>query len=578
VTAGMSNIDYLHPDKDFTYCPPISKQEFLFPLVWAILICILGSFPYLYGHYIAGENRVFMGMVGRGTSGSLGYIMFQQQAWEGKNLLVNQCTPENLDTSFFHVEWWLLGRLARWLHLSVIAFFHVDRIISVFLFSFAVYYLIAINLDIISHRRFVFVLITVCSGFGWIILLLNKFFNLSLPLGKDLEGIQILSYLICKPHFVRSLTCAVLMYAFLIRGFQTGKTKYFILSGLMALIHSLMRPFLIPESYIMFALTPILFCWFQNKWEKKWFYLSLIPAVIHFPAILYYLWMSISDPLGMSGWSQNNQFLGKPGFLIEYIIGVGWTWLACLVFFFYLTKKCKERISFLILFSWILVAWGICNLYPYWKPGQESGLYAFFIVPPILTMVGPYTWFTEKIKELKIKNKLEYPIFKWKHFLIVISILIILFSIPSSAFVYVSMFNDLKDGHPIWTYYLTKDSFNGLQYMNNKVDENAVVLASPRTSPFIFAYTHCKTVTGHFMLTRDYVQKNGDVIRFFSDTLNKEFQREILMRYNVDLIFFGPYEKGLSRGNKPIIFDELTKIFGEGDTEIYQVKINKHEK
>ncbi len=89
---------------------------------------------------------------------------------------------------------------------------------------------------------------------------------------------------------------------------------------------------------------------------------------------------------------------------------------------------------------------------------------------------------------------------------------------------------------------------------------------------------NCKTVTGHFMLTKNYVQKNGDVIRFYSETSNKELQREILRRYNVDCVFFGPYEKELSRGEKPIIFDELTKIFSEGDTEIYQVNINSHEK
>lgn len=96
--------------------------------------------------------------------------------------------------------------------------------------------------------------------------------------------------------------------------------------------------------------------------------------------------------------------------------------------------------------------------------------------------------------------------------------------------------------------------------------------------PLFLLNTHCKTVTGHFMLTKNYVQKNEDVIRFFTETSDKKFQQEFLKRYNIDFIFWGPYEKELSRGVKPIIFDELTKIFAEGDTEIYQVNINNREK
>ncbi len=558
------------PPQDFTFCPHIHFREFLFPVLLSIFVCIIGSIPYLYGKSLEDGNRVFMGMVGRGTPGSFGYIMFQRQAWEGKWWLTNQCTPETSSGSFFNLEWWILGRTARLINLSVIQFFHIERCLSVLFFLIGVYYLIAIVIDELNLRRFTLLLITFGSGFGWLIWGMNRYLHLSLPLSWDVEGIQIFSYLICKPHFIRAIALAVLMYAFLVRGFQTGKLKYFILSGAMALLHSLMRPYLIPESYIMFLLIPFLFCLIQKKWEWRWFYLSLIPAIIHFPAIIYYLWMSFMDPLGMSGWSQNHQFMGKPGFLIEYIAGIGWTWLICMAFFVYLVRKCKERISFLIVFTWIMVAWGICNLYPYWKPGQESGLYAFFIVPPISTMIGPYQWLSDFFSG----HKKENVIFQYLSWVFLrkslLALLVILFSIPSSVLIYYFMFHNLKHGHPQWAYFLSKDSYSTLDYLSKNGKEGDVVLASPKTSQFIFAFTPCRTVTGHFMLTKDYVKKTEDVYRFYGDAKNQISQEDILKKYHIKYVIWGPYEREISQ-EKPKILNSFSTIFGSGNTYLYTV-------
>jgi len=556
--------------KNFIYYPSISKQEFFFPLVLGIIICIVCTFPYLYGKYLEREKGVFMGMVGRGTAGSFGYIMFQRQAWEGKWWLTNQCTTNSPQNSYFNVEWWFLGRMARLLHISVIGFFHVDRCLSVFLFLFAVYYFLAIIFDSIYQRKFVLLLITFGSGFGWFIGVLNHYLHLSLPLSWDMEGIQIFSYLVCKPHFIRSITLAVLMYAFLIRGFQTGKTKYFILCGIMALLHSLMRPYLIPESYIMFALVPVLFCAIQKKFEWKWFYLCAIPAVIHAPAILYYLWVSVSDALGMSGWSENYQFMGKPGFLIEYVLGIGWTWMICMIFFVYLVKKCRERISFLVIFVWLMVAWGICNLYPYWKAGQESGLYAFLIVPPILSVIGPYPWINDYITQ---HTTTENKVLRFLSFLfskkLLLAILIILISIPTTIFVYYSMFRDLKYGHPQWAYFLSEDENAVLEYLKKNGKEEDVVIASPKTSQFIFAFTPCRTVTGHFMLTKDYAPKTGDVFRFYTcgDLSTME---EILKKYKVKYILDGLYEQETFH-KKVELPDRYIVIFNKGNTKLFAV-------
>ncbi len=564
------SIDTPQSTKNFTYCPPISKWEFVFPFVLGIIVCGVGTFPYKYGKFLEEEKGIFMGVVGRGTAGSFGYIMFQRQASEGRWWLTNQCTPESPKNAYFNVEWWLLGSLARLSSLSVLEFFHMDRCFSAFLFLFAVYYFLSLLLDTIYQRIFVLFLITIGSGFGWLLWGLNSMLHLSLPLSWDMEGIQIFSYLICKPHFIRSITLGILMYAFLIRGFQTKKIKFFILCGVMALLHSLMRPYLIPESYIMFILTPILFCVIQNKWDWEWFYLCVIPAIIHIPAILYYLWVSYSDALGMSGWAENHQFMGKPGFLIEYILGIGWTWLICILFFTYLIKRSTERISFTVILTWILVAWGICNLYPYWKAGQESGLYAFIIVPPILTIIGPYEWIsTYFIQHPPTTNKIICILSSLFSHKILLAILVILFSIPTTVFVYYFMFRDLKYGHPQWAYFLPRDASSALDYLKRNGMEEDVVIASPKTSQFIFAHTPCRTITGHFMLTKDYVKKTEDVYRFYTSS-DLHIQEEILKKYKVKYIFLGPYEEEFVQNNIKIE-GKYFPVVNKREAQLYRV-------
>ncbi len=518
--------------EEFQYIPQYSLNEFVLPVVVGIFVFAIGSVPYIYGYSIANEERVFTGLVGKGTAGTNGYLMFLRQTIEGEKWHRNQCTPEKINKPYINIEWWILGRIARVLNLSPIQFFHLDRFFAVLLFALSLYFLLVATLSSVLQRIFCFFLIVFGSGFGWVLWMLNHYLDINLPLSWDVEGTQIFGYLVNKPHFIRGFGLAILMYSMLIRGFQTGKPGYFLVGGIVALLHSFMRPFLIPESYAVCFLFPLFYCWRLRNWESKWFVLSSLPAIISLPGVLYYVWLTITDPLGMKGWSEYHQFLGKPGFLIEYVFGVGWTFLLLIPFFFYIVKRCVEKVSYLIIFTWLMIAWLVCNLYPYWKVGQESGLYAFLVVPPILTVIGPYKWLLDMLNSLRWRG---VDFLKTRGLILLASILI-LGSLPSSAYVYTNMFTSLKYGHPLWTYYMSRGTFNALNWLKAKASRDAVVIASFRTSQFIFANTNCKSVTGHFMLTREFVKKDEEVKRFYVEADNIDFQRYLIRKYNIEYI------------------------------------------
>ncbi len=551
----------------FHFIPTYKYKEYWLPLINAIVICIIGTFPYLYGYYIAGEDRVFMGMVGRGTHASYGYIMFQRQAMEGKTWQRNQCTPENLPNRYFNIEWWLMGRLARWSGLTLIQIHHIDRIISVFLLTFTVYYFLCVVLGSLYQRIFAFLLIVYGSGLGWIIWLVNFLLNTHYPYTWDIQGVQVFGYMINKPHFIRGFVFGTLMFAYLIRGYQTGKFVYFILSGLAGLIHLIIRPHYAPETFIIYLLLPAIYCWTTHKLDKKLYLYSVIALAIHIPAFIYYAWLDMVDPLGIKMWTIKYEFLAKPGFLIEYIIGIGWTFLCCVIFLPYLLKQAKTSISVLMLLFWIFVTWFVCNLYPFWKLGQEAGFHVFYVASPALAIGGTWNWIQEKVN---INEKFAFFTKKW----VIISVCCMLFivSIPTTAYVYINMFTSIKNGHPIWTYTISKDTYDALRWLNENTPEDSIVLATHRTSQFIFAETHCKTVTGNQTLTINFSQKNAEVERFFAEVDCDIFQRYLLNKYNVDYVLFGPYAKQLSGNIIPSALRDCELVFRKGDTEIYHVK------
>lgn len=550
----------------FHQIPSYRYKEYWFPVLNALLICILGSFPYLYGYYIAGEDKVFMGMVGRGTHASFGYLMFQRQAMEGNFGLRNQCTPEKLPSSYFNIEWWLMGRLAYWSGLSLIQIHHLDRIFSVFLLLIIGYYFLCVVLETLPLRIFTFLLIIYGSGMGWMIWVINRILNTAYPYTWDIQGVQVFGYLINKPHFIRAFAVATLMYAYLIRGYQTRKFKYFLLSGIAGLIHLVIRPHYGLETLIIYFFLPIIYFYITEKYDYNLYLYSFVAGIIHFPAFVYYGWFALEDPLGMRGWSIKADYLGKPGFLIEYAIGIGWTFILVLLLIPYILKRAKENLNYFMTFAWLFITWFICNLYPYWKLGQEAGFHVFYVGSPVLAITTVSDWIKEK---LSVKEKFFGLRNRWPH--VGLCTLLMFFSLPTTVYVYANMFTSLKNGHPVWAYTLSKDAYDALLWLNENAQKDAIVLATDKTSQFIFAFTNCRTVTGNFTLTINFFQKDTEVRRFFSEIDCESFQRRLIEKYKVDFVIFGPYEKQLSNGLVPFVLKELVPVFVKGDTEVYKV-------
>ncbi|HNR31407.1 MAG TPA: hypothetical protein PKI11_11005 [Candidatus Hydrogenedentes bacterium] len=541
-----------------------ARREYVFPLVLGAVVVIIGSLPYVYGYLSAGPDEVFMGFVGRGTPGANGYFMLARQAAEGEVFMVNRMTPEPTPQAYFSLQWLLFGRLVRWTGLSMIAMFHIWRVASMVLFTCAVYYLLAACLDSVFLRRLALALIVFGSGLGWTVWIARKAAGMDLPYPHDLLGVSVFGYLVNNPHFVRAGIFAALTVAFLLRGEATGKLRYFVYSGLAATGHGIIRPYLVPEVYLLYALFPALLNVAEGRWQWRRFAPYAVAGLVFLPTAAYLALTAYANVLGMAGWRRQSLFFLEQALWlgIPFVIVVGYFLLTGF------TKLRGARPATLLLGLWIGVVMLLIHTYPYFIAGQELCFWALTIAPPILLLLGPGPALLEWTRRLapRVVDRLTAP--PWRAWA---ALVLVLACGPSSGYVYARDFKDLHGPVPPWRYYLDKDVHAALEWLDAHTRPNEVALASHDTSQFIPRLSRNKVVTGHDMLTANYGEKNGLVHRFYAARGEDEYKRWLARRFNVRYVVFGPYE-WVHNGAEPADHPWLVEVFRRGGVAVYHVE------
>jgi len=543
-----------------------AAREYTFPLALGVVMAVAGSLPYLYGCLSEAPDEVFMGFVGRGTPGANGYFMLARQAVEGEVFMVNRMTPEPTPQSYFSLQWLLFGRLVRWTGLSMIAMFHIWRVLSVVLFPCAAYFLVALCLDTVFQRRLALALMVFGSGLGWVFWLARKAAGIGLPYPLDLQGVSIFGYLVNNPHFIRAGIFTALTWAFLLRGEATGKLRYFVYSGLAATGHGIIRPYLVPEVFLVYALFPAMLSLAEGRWQWRRFVPYAVAGIVFLPAALYLVLTAYANVLGMAGWKRHSLFLSEQALWL----GIPFLLVAGYFVFHGLSKARGARPATLLLGLWVGVVLLLVHAYPYFIAGQELSFWALTMAPPILLMLGPGPAILEwaRIRAPRAAARLTAANTRaWAAAALVMA------CAPSSLYVYARDFKDLHGPVPPWRYYLDKDVHAALEWLDANTRPNEVVLASHDTSQFIPRLSRNRVVSGHDMLTADYGEKNGLVSRFYQARGDDEFKRGLVRRFQVRYVVFGPYEWA-HNGAAPADHPWLKQVFRSGGVTVYHVAGN----
>ena len=505
----------------------------------------------------------FMGLVGRDLSGANGYLMFARQAQDGHVLFENLDSPEPLPRIFFNLEWWLFGTFARWTDLSLIATFHIGRVLTVLAFALATYYLAAQCLQRVFWRRVALVWIMLGAGLGWIpwtLSLLYAWFNpehaAALPnqqvsgvlfegyrfaLPFDVAGATIPAYLVNKPHFIRAGVCVAMTYALLIRGLGTGGWGWFIGSGLFAFLHAAIRPFGIPEMGLMYLLVPIVIG-LRDRRNVRLALQCAVVLVFLAPPALYYAYLARTNALGSPG----------PNFPPPSVLStMGWYGLPLILAVPCLIRLRRFRCldpSALVLILWLILAAVIGYSYPLLRAGMEGALYAFAMATVFLV--------------LQVAARLPSRRAR------VLAVVALVLSIPSSTIAYGYMFH--RPATQTMPHYLSRDTLAGLAWLEQHGQPGDVVLSRFSTGQFIPRMTGLKAYLGHWMLTPGFWDKNSAFDAFVRGPSIVEEQIGFLRENHIDYLFWGPEERQDATVD-PATLPYLHEVFRQHEVAIYRL-------
>jgi len=457
----------------------------------------------------------------------------------------------------------MFGKAARWTGLSIIAVFHIGRVISVALFMFAAYYMISQCVDTAFQQRFALALMAFGSGFGWILWLASKVSHFSYPRLLDLDGVTPFGFLVSNPHAVRLHAFAMLTFALLLAGERSGKRGFFVLSGLCALARASMRPYGIPETYLIFFLFPMLLCLKERRFSLVRVKNYAIAAVLPLPQVLYCVSLMNSNPLGpiIAGVD------AKPPFFLNYIIWLGPPFVLIFLSFEGFTRLRQMKSSSLMLILWIVLSFLISESYPYLRWGFEA-CFALFLVPPILATAGPLRAIHRSVMNSSLVCRIVPARISADVFKRVAATLFIVFCSLSSVIVYGRMFTRLRNCTP--PYYVSDDLYDSLVWLGRNSEPEHVVLACPGTGTYVPRVAGNKTFTGHYCVTIDFDEKNRLADRFFARRGDEGFKKRLIARYGIRYVLIGPDETRPG-GMVPSDHRWLRKVYSPGDVAIYEV-------
>ena len=536
---------------------PISRNEWLLPLLLSLIFVVAGSVPYFYAQHITPPGEHFMGFVGRDTAGSNSYFAFARQAAEGRVFMTNLYTPYAPSEAYVNPEWWAMGTVARWTGRSLEAVFHGGRVLTVLAFLLAVYYLCAVSLDQRCHRRAALLLIVCGSGFGWIVWIANRLGGFGLELPWDIHGVSPFAYLINKPHFMAAGVFAALSYAWFIRGDQTGRLGFFCAAGFAAAAHSLVRPYHIPESILFLALYVLVRG--HGVACKRPAIHALACGLCHAPAILWHAWILFENALGLQGFHA-----WRPVLLLAQIFWYGLPFAAILVHLAITVLRGRAwQPDFSVLVLWMTAAMLLLQAAPWFPWGVES-YFAWILAPPILFL--RHTWpvfacWLAKQTDCRPARR-------------VVIATIIALVLPSSLFAYADFFHDLQ--HPDYRerYYVRHDFLNAAEWLRDNTEGEPVVLASLESSPFLPRIANLRVVSGQDALSANYPMMNEWVFRFYISPEDDGFKRWLCEQQSVAYVLVGPFEREFMT-MRPEDHPWMVPVFESGDAAVYRVALPK---
>lgn len=518
----------LSPVKVFS----IHSHEWRFVLLLSVVALTITSIPYLLGAALATEERVFGGFV-YGVEDCYSYLAKMRQGAEGAWLFHIAYTPEPHPGTLFFPFHLLLGKVAALLPglennltARLVWVYHGARVVFGMGLLLTVYRFLAEFTARVAVRRMAWLMVTFGGGLGWLLVALGQTDWLgSVPLDFILpEGFTFL-VLYALPHI--ALARALLLWGILFLLRAWGKSpnhatrftaKWATLAGLLWLAMGLIVPFYVAVAWAVMGAAGVALGLRKRRIPWREARAATVAALISAPVVAYSAWVFTTDPV-YAAWAAQNRILSPHP--LHYLAAYG---LPLLLAAFAVRDAWRDDGP-----AWLALAWvAVVPLLVYLPFNLQRRLVEGVQIPlSLLAALG-----IAKISNLNLNLNLNL-------------IMVVVLAVLSSTNVMLVAGNCLALRARPAPIYRDAGEVAALDWLDGQVEPDDVVLTAYETGNYLPARVSARAFIGHGSESVRAGEKKALVSRFFDVTTDAAWRWQLLARYSVDYIFWGPAERAL---------------------------------
>ncbi len=542
-----------------------TRAEWRFVATVTAGILLLTSLPYVYAALSAPPDKHFMGFV-LNTSDHAQYLWWYrgfQDAW----LISNRQTPEANPAVFFNLLWFVLGRVGKYTGLDYRWVYQIFRLLTAAFLLPILYLWCARYFSDLTRRKTAFLVLVLGAGLGWVQIVLKYTLwhgELHYPLGVYLAEGNFFLNLMAYPHFAEAAGFILLIFWLLLRSEDTGDLRYAWGAAPAAFLLGWQHTYDLILVWGIPGLYALVRGWQMRRFPWHWFKALLIVGLISFPPALYSVLLTSLNPIWKEVLAQfDNAGVFTPDPLrmfiplgIPLILGLGGA-LTTLRGAAKPQKAAPTQRSRLrtFLVVWFFGGWA----FTYIPTDFQIHMINSWQVPIVL--LGVDFWFEKVFPWLtKRRQRLASPVLAAAVLLAAV--------IPTNGYIFLWRFLDLHRYN--YPYFLHQNEYDAMQWLDANTPQDAIVLSAYEPGRYIPGISGRRAFLSHWAQTVDFYGKRDFVLAFFNPTTPDAKRRQVLDKFGVDYILYGPAERALG-AYRPAQSTWLKAVFDEEGVSIYQI-------
>nr|BAL58016.1 hypothetical conserved protein [uncultured Chloroflexota bacterium] len=520
-----------------------------------MILLTITSLPYLYGAWLSSPERSFSGFV-IGLEDGNSYLAKMNLGRSGYWLFRLVYTPEPHQGALFFLYYLLLGKVAGLTGLSNVLVLHLSRLFTIPFGLLAFYYFAAYftppvfpvsDNQPVRQRQLASLIFGFTGGLGWLWLIMGGSAQLGqMPVDLWVPDASFFLSALTYPHLPLAQGLLLILVVSGLEFVENGRLRPGLAAAACGLAVSLIHPHTLPVIGLIFGLYILRENYPQpSSLIRKMARLLLITAPST-PYLVYVLVVFTRNPAFVAWRVQSLTFSPAP---VHYLLGFGLT-LALAIPGLKLTWTLttpQNRFLQVWLLSVPFLVYLPLALQRRFLDGYQAPL-------AILAATG-LLWLLEKFARPgwnKAGLGLSLVVMSLTNLLLVVGALVTVARQPYPVFIPT---DQVKAGR-----WLAQQS------------PQAVVLAWYTTGNYLPTVADVRSFVGHGPETINSAAKQQQVNTFFNPTTNDAWRLELLRRFKVRYLFYGPAEQALGEFN-PESVPYLVKRYENDSVQIFEVDL-----